>query len=223
MSTLARNFKGLLGTKLGMTQVFDEQGHIVPVTVVLAGPCTVAQVKTPERDGYAAVQLAFGEIKPKRVNKPLKGHFAKGGAEPRRHLVELRTADAGDYSAGQELKPGEVFSQGERVDVIGVSKGKGFAGVMKRHGFKGLGASHGTERKHRSPGSVGACATPGRVFKGLRMAGHMGHERVTVLNLQVASIDAERNLVLVRGAVPGPKGGLVMVRSAVKAGEGVRA
>lgn len=223
MSTVARNFKGLLGTKLGMTQVFDEQGHIVPVTVVLAGPCTVAQVKTPERDGYAAVQLAFGEIKPKRVNKPLKGHFAKVGAEPRRHLVELRTADAGDYSAGQELKPGEVFSQGERVDVIGVSKGKGFAGVMKRHGFKGLGASHGTERKHRSPGSVGACATPGRVFKGMRMAGHMGHERVTVLNLQVASIDAERNLVLVRGAVPGPKGGLVMVRSAVKAEEGVRA
>jgi large subunit ribosomal protein L3 len=223
MSTVARNFKGLLGTKLGMTQVFDEQGHIVPVTVVLAGPCTVAQVKTPERDGYAAVQLAFGEIKPKRVNKPLKGHFAKVGAEPRRHLVELRTADAGDYSAGQELKPGEVFSQGERVDVIGVSKGKGFAGVMKRHGFKGLGASHGTERKHRSPGSVGACATPGRVFKGMRMAGHMGHERVTVLNLQVASIDAERNLVLVRGAVPGPKGGLVMVRAAVKAEEGVRA
>jgi large subunit ribosomal protein L3 len=223
MSTLARNFKGLLGTKLGMTQVFDTSGRIVPVTVVQAGPCTVAQVKTPERDGYAAVQLAFGEVKPKRVNKPLKGHFAASGAEPRRHLVELRTADAGNYSAGQELKPDEVFSQGERVDVVGVSKGKGFAGVMKRHGFAGLGASHGTERKHRSPGSVGACATPGRVFKGLRMAGHMGHERITVLNLEVAKVDPDRNLVLVRGAVPGPKGGLVMIRSAVQTTEGVRA
>jgi large subunit ribosomal protein L3 len=223
MSTLARNFKGLLGTKLGMTQVFDTSGRIVPVTVVQAGPCTVAQVKTPERDGYAAVQLAFGEVKPKRVNKPLKGHFAASGAEPRRHLVELRTADAGNYSAGQELKPDEVFSQGERVDVVGVSKGKGFAGVMKRHGFAGLGASHGTERKHRSPGSVGACATPGRVFKGLRMAGHMGHERITVLNLEVAKVDPDRNLLLVRGAVPGPKGGLVMIRSAVQTTEGVRA
>jgi large subunit ribosomal protein L3 len=223
MSTLARNSKGLLGTKLGMTQVFDSGGRIVPVTVVQAGPCTVTQVKTPERDGYAAVQLAFGEVKPKRVNKPLKGHFASSGVAPRRHLVELRTADAGEYSAGQELKPGEVFSQGERVDVIGVSKGKGFAGVMKRHGFAGLGASHGTERKHRSPGSVGACATPGRVFKGLRMAGHMGHERVTVLNLELAKIDPERNLLLVRGAVPGPKGGLVMIRSAVQSTEGVRA
>lgn len=223
MSTLARNFKGLLGTKLGMTQVFDADGRIVPVTVILAGPCTVAQVKTPERDGYAAVQLAFGEVRPRRVNKPLKGHFAKSGAEPKRHLVELRTADAGNYTAGQELKPDEVFSPGERVDVIGVSKGKGFAGVMKRHGFGGLGASHGTERKHRSPGSVGACATPARVFKGMRMAGHMGHERVTVLNLEVAKIDPERNLLLVRGAVPGPKGGLVMIRSAVQTTEGVRA
>jgi large subunit ribosomal protein L3 len=223
MSALARNFKGLIGTKLGMTQVFDENGRIVPVTVVQAGPCTVAQVKTPERDGYAALQLAFGEVRPKRVNKPLKGHFAKAGGQPRRHLVELRTADAGNYEAGQQLTPGGVFSEGERIDVIGVSKGKGFAGVMKRHGFKGLGASHGTERKHRSPGSVGACATPGRVFKGMRMAGHMGHERVTVLNLVVAKIDPERNLLLVRGAVPGPKGGLVMIRSAVQQTEGVGA
>jgi large subunit ribosomal protein L3 len=206
-----------------MTQVFDTNGRVIPVTVVLAGPCTVAQVKTPERDGYAALQLAFGEVKPKRVNKPLKGHFATSGSEPRRHLVELRTADAGNYEAGQQLTPGGVFSPGERVDVIGVSKGKGFAGVMKRHGFKGLGASHGTERKHRSPGSVGACATPGRVFKGMRMAGHMGHERVTVLNLEVAKIDEERNLLLVRGAVPGPKRGLVMIRSAVQQTEGVGA
>jgi large subunit ribosomal protein L3 len=219
MSTVARNFKGLLGTKLGMTQVFDTNGRIVPVTVVQAGPCTVAQVKTPERDGYAAVQLAYGEVKPRRVNKPLKGHFAKVGIEPQRHLVELRTADAGGYSLGQELKPGDVFAQGERVDVVGVSKGKGFAGVMKRHGFRGLGASHGTERKHRSPGAVGACATPSRIFKGMRMAGHMGHERVTVLNLEVAKVDPDRNLLLVRGAVPGPKGGLVMIRSGIKAGE----
>ncbi len=219
MSTVTRNFKGLLGTKLGMTQVFDSNGHIVPVTVVQAGPCTVAQVKTPERDGYSAVQLAYGEVKPRRVNKPLKGHFDKAGVESRRHLVELRTADAGEYSLGQELRPGEVFSQGERVDAIGVSKGKGFAGVMKRHGFKGLSASHGTERKHRSPGSVGGCATPGRVFKGMRMAGHMGHERVTMLNLEVAKVDADRNLVLLRGAVPGPKGGLVMIRSAIRARE----
>jgi large subunit ribosomal protein L3 len=223
MSSLARNFKGLIGTKLGMTQVFDANGRIVPVTVVLAGPNQVVQVKSPERDGYSAVQLAFGEVKPKRVNKPLKGHFAKGGVEARRHLVELRTADAGDYSAGQELTPGGVFSEGDRVDVIGVSKGKGFAGVMKRHGFKGLSSSHGTERKHRSPGSVGACATPGRVFKGMRMAGHMGHERITMLSLEVAKIDADRNLLLVRGAVPGPKGGLVMIRSAIKAPGEVRA
>ncbi|HZD70617.1 MAG TPA: 50S ribosomal protein L3 [Actinomycetes bacterium] len=219
MSTVTRNFKGLLGTKLGMTQVFDSNGRIVPVTVVQAGPCTVAQLKTPERDGYAAVQLAYGEVKPRRVNKPLRGHFAKAGVEARRHLVELRTAAAGEYSPGQELRPGDVFSQGERIDVIGVSKGKGFAGVIKRHGFSGLGASHGTERKHRSPGSVGGCATPGRVFKGMRMAGHMGHERVTALNLEVAKVDADRNLVLVRGAVPGPKGGLVMIRSAVRSRE----
>ena len=219
MSTVTRNFKGLLGTKLGMTQVFDSNGRIVPVTVVQVGPCTVSQVKTPERDGYPAIQLAYGEVRPRRVNKPLKGHFAKAGVESHRHLVELRTADAGEYSPGQELMPGEVFSEGERIDVIGVSKGKGFAGVVKRHGFGGLSASHGTERKHRSPGSVGACATPGRIFKGLRMAGHMGHERVTVLNLEVARIDPERHLVLVRGAVPGPKGGLVMIRSAIKAGE----
>jgi large subunit ribosomal protein L3 len=219
MSTVTRNFKGLLGTKLGMTQVFDSNGRIVPVTVVQVGPCTVSQVKTAERDGYAAIQLAYGEVRPRRVNKPLKGHFAKAGAEVRRHLVELRTAAAGEFTPGQELTAAEVFAEGERVDVIGVSKGKGFAGVMKRHGFKGLGASHGTERKHRSPGSVGGCATPGRVFKGMRMAGHMGHDRVTVLNLEVARIDADRHLVLVRGAVPGPKRGLVMIRSAVRAKE----
>jgi large subunit ribosomal protein L3 len=208
-------FKGLLGAKLGMTQIFDQNARAVPVTVIQAGPCTVTQVKSPERDGYAAVQLAFGEIKPKRVTKPRAGHFAKAGAEPRRHLVELRTADAADYTLGQTLAA-DVFAAGDRLDVVGVSKGKGFAGVMKRHGFKGLGSSHGTERKHRSPGSVGACATPSRIFKGMRMAGHMGHQRVTVLNLEVVSVDPERNLLLVRGAVPGPKRGLVMLRSSVK-------
>jgi large subunit ribosomal protein L3 len=210
--------KGILGTKLGMTQIFDENSRVVPVTVIQAGPCTVTQLKSPERDGYAAVQLAYGDVKPRRVTKPVAGHFAKAGVEPRRHLVELRTADAGEYALGQELKA-DVFAEGERVDVVGVSKGKGTAGVMKRHGFKGLGASHGTERKHRSPGSVGACATPGRIFKGLRMAGHMGHERVTMLNLQVVKVDPERNLLLVRGAVPGPKRGLLMLRSSVRSRE----
>jgi large subunit ribosomal protein L3 len=210
--------KGILGTKLGMTQIFDENARVVPVTVIQAGPCTVTQLKSPERDGYSAVQLAYGDVKPRRVTKPVAGHFAKAGAEPRRHLVELRTADAGEYALGQELKA-DVFAEGERVDVVGVSKGKGTAGVMKRHGFKGLSASHGTERKHRSPGSVGACATPGRIFKGLRMAGHMGHERVTVLNLQVVKVDPERNLLLVRGAVPGPKRGLLMLRSSVRSRE----
>ena len=208
-------FKGILGTKLGMTQIFDQNARAVPVTVIQAGPCTVTQVKSPERDGYAAVQLAFGDIRPKRVTKPRAGHFAKAGVEPRRHLVELRTDDAADYTLGQTLTA-DVFAEGDRLDVVGVSKGKGFAGVMKRHGFKGLGASHGTERKHRSPGSVGACATPSRIFKGMRMAGHMGHQRVTVLNLEVVKVDPERNLLLVKGAVPGPKRGLVMLRSSVK-------
>jgi large subunit ribosomal protein L3 len=212
-------YKGLLGTKLGMTQIFDQNARVAPVTVIQAGPCTVTQVKSPERDGYAAVQLAYGEVKPKAVTKPRAGHFAKAGAEPRRHLVELRTTDAGDYTLGQELKA-DVFAPGDRLDVVGVSKGKGFAGVMKRHGFKGLGASHGTERKHRSPGSVGACATPARIFKGMRMAGHMGHQRVTVLNLEVVKVDPDRNLLLVKGAVPGPKRGLVMLRSSVKAVQG---
>ncbi|HYY79794.1 MAG TPA: 50S ribosomal protein L3 [Actinomycetes bacterium] len=215
MSSQAIAFKGLLGTKLGMTQTFDQNARVVPVTVIQAGPCTVAQVKSPERDGYAAVQLAFGEVKRGKVTKPRAGHFAKAGVEPRRHLVELRTSAASDYQPGQELKA-DVFAPGERLDVVGVSKGKGTAGVVKRHGFAGLSASHGTERKHRSPGSVGACATPARIFKGMRMAGHMGHQRVTVLNLEVVRVDPDRDLLLVRGAVPGPKGGLVMLRSSVK-------
>ena len=208
--------KGILGRKVGMTQVFDEQNRVVPVTVIEAGPCRVVQLKTPERDGYSAVQLAFGEVAPGRVSKPAQGHFDKHGAQPGRHLVEIRTDDAANYEPGQELRA-DVFEPGDRADVVGVSKGKGFAGVMKRHGFAGLSGSHGTERKHRSPGAIGACATPSRVFKGMRMAGQMGNERVTVLNLEVVQADPERNLLLVRGAVPGPDGGLVMVRSATKA------
>lgn len=206
--------KGILGTKLGMTQVFDET-RAVPVTVIKAGPCVVAQIKTEERDGYDAVQLAFGDVRPNKVTKPMKGHYEANSAEPRRHLVELRTADAGTYAPGQELRA-DLFEAGDVVDVVGVSKGKGFAGVMKRHGFAGLKASHGTHRVHRAPGAIGACATPSRVFKGMRMAGQHGNERVTVLNLTVVQADAERNLLLVKGAVPGPEGGLVMVRSAVK-------
>lgn len=212
------DIKGILGTKLGMTQIFEDT-RAVPVTVIQAGPCVVAQVKTEETDGYRAVQLAFGEIDGRRLTKPVKGHFDRHGATPGRYLVEFRTDDADTYHAGQEIKV-DVFAPGERADVVGVSKGKGFAGVMKRHGFGGLGGSHGTERKHRSPGSIGACATPSRVFKGMRMAGQMGNERVTVLNLEVVRTDTERNLLLLKGAIPGPSGGLVMVRSAVKAAAG---
>lgn len=208
------DIKGIVGEKLGMTQVFTEDGRAVPVTVIKAGPCRVVQVKTPESDGYAAVQLSFGTQE--RVNKPLRGHFEKAGVEPARHVVELRTDDAGTYEAGQEVKV-DVFAPGDVTDVIGVSKGKGFAGVMKRHGFAGLSATHGTKRKDRHPGAIGACATPSRVFRGTRMPGQMGSERVTILNLEVVEVDPERNILLVRGAVPGPVGGLVMVRTGVKA------
>ena len=214
-----RQIRGVLGEKLGMTQVFDEAPRIVPVTVVKAGPCVVTQVRTNEKDGYSAVQLAFGAIDPRKVNKPTAGHFRAAGVPPRRHLVELRTDASGDYEVGQELGP-EVFEAGQKVDVTGRSKGKGTAGVMKRHGFAGLGASHGTQRKHRSPGSIGACATPGRVFKGLRMAGRMGNVQTTTLNVTVHLVDAEAGLLLLKGAVPGPTGGVVLVRSAVKGGGG---
>jgi len=214
---MASTFRGLLGEKLGMTQVFDENNRIVPVTVVKAGPCVVTQVRTPEVDGYSAVQLGFGEIDPRKVNKPEGGHFAKAGVTPRRHVVELRTKDASDYTVGQELTV-DVLTDVAKVDVIGTSKGKGTAGVMKRHGFKGLGAGHGVQRKHRSPGSIGGCATPGRVFKGMRMAGRMGGVTTTTLSLKVHAVDAEKGLVLIKGAVPGPRGGLLLVRSAVKGG-----
>jgi large subunit ribosomal protein L3 len=210
-----RQVKGILGAKLGMTQVWDNN-KVVPVTVVQAGPCVVTQVRTPETDGYAAVQLAYGSIDPRKVSKPKGGHYAKAGVSPRRHIVELRTTDAGEYELGQEVTV-EAFEPGTVIDVTGKTKGKGYAGVMKRHGFHGLKSSHGVERKHRSPGSIGACATPGRVFKGVRMAGRMGGKRFTVQNLSVQAIDTENNLIMVKGAVPGPKGALILVRTAAKA------
>jgi large subunit ribosomal protein L3 len=212
---MSKQIKGVLGTKLGMTQVFDADGRMVPVTVVEAGPCVVTAVRTPDADGYAAVQLGYGEIDPRRVNKPEAGHFVRAGVTPRRYLVEVRTDDASDYTLGQEVTA-EAFEAGELIDVTARSKGKGFAGVMKRHGFKGLGASHGTQRKHRAPGSIGGCATPGRVFKGVRMAGRMGGVRTTAPNLTLHRVDPDRGLLLIKGAVPGPSGGLVLVRSAVK-------
>ncbi len=206
--------KGIVGEKLGMTQIFVET-RAVPVTVIKAGPCVVAQVRTEKTDGYDAVQLAFGDVRSRDVTKPMQGHFEKAGVEAGRYLVELRTDDAGSYEVGQQVTV-DAFAPGDIVDVVGVSKGKGFSGVMKRHGFSGLRSSHGVERKHRSPGSIGACATPSRVFKGKRMAGQFGNQRVTMLNLEVVQSDTERHLLLVKGAVPGPNGGLVMVRSAVK-------
>jgi large subunit ribosomal protein L3 len=218
MTATDRTVRGILGTKLGMTQVFDENNRIVPVTVVAAGPCLVTRIRTAEKDGYPAVQLAYGAIDPRKVTKPVAGHYAAAGITPRRHLVELRTADAANYEVGQELTA-EVFDAGAVVDVVGTSKGKGTAGVMKRHGFSGLGASHGTQRKHRSPGSIGGCATPSRVFKGTRMAGRMGHVRVTTQNLTVHRVDADAGLLLIKGALPGPKGGLVLVKTAAKGGE----
>jgi large subunit ribosomal protein L3 len=212
---MAKQIKGVLGEKLGMTQVWDDNNRVVPVTVVKAGPNVVTQVRTADKDGYEAVQIAFGEIDPRKVNKPLKGHFAKADVTPRRHLVELRTSDAGEYSPGQEINA-DAFEAGGKVDVTGKSKGKGFAGGMKRHGFRGGKASHGAHRIHRKPGAIGGCATPGRVFKGTRMPGRMGNERVTTQNLTVHAVDAEKGLLLIKGAVPGPNGGLVLVRTAAK-------
>ena len=212
---MTKQIKGVLGTKLGMTQVFADDGRIVPVTVVAAGPCVVTAVRTPEADGYSAVQLGFGEIDPRKVTKPVAGHFAKAGVTPRRYLVEVRTDDAAAYTLGQEVTA-ETFAAGELIDVTATSKGKGFAGVVKRHGFKGLSSSHGTKRKHRAPGSIGGCAYPGRVFKGVRMAGRMGGERTTTANLTLHGVDADRGLLLIKGAVPGAAGSLVLVRNAAK-------
>ncbi|MCW4602339.1 50S ribosomal protein L3 [Janibacter hoylei] len=214
-TTATKTVKGVLGEKLGMTQVWDEENRLVPVTVIQAGPCVVTQVRNVETDGYDAVQIAYGAIDPRKVNQPKSGHFAKAGATPRRHLVELRTADASEYTLGQEVTV-ELFENGQSIDVTGTTKGKGFAGVMKRHGFAGVSASHGAHRNHRKPGSIGGCATPGRVFKGMRMAGRMGGVRQTTQNLTIHAVDAEKGLLLVKGAVPGPRGGVVLVRTAVK-------
>ncbi|WP_259307918.1 50S ribosomal protein L3 [Cellulomonas sp. P24] len=211
----ARQITALLGTKLGMTQVWDDNGRLVPVTVVRVGTNVVTQVRAVETDGYAAVQLAYGAIDPRKVTQPLKGHFEKAGVTPRRHVAEIRTSDSAEYSLGQEITAA-AFEAGATVDVTGTTKGKGTAGVMKRHGFHGVGASHGAHRNHRKPGSIGGASTPSRVFKGVRMAGRMGNARKTVQNLTVHAVDVEKGLLLVKGAVPGPKGGVVLVRSAVK-------
>ena len=210
--------KAIVGEKVGMTQVWDADNRAIPVTVVRVAPVRVVQVKTPERDGYSALQVTYGTRKASRLTKPEAGHFSRSGVEPGKRLVELRLEDTSEYSVGQELAV-DILAAGDKVDVTAVSKGKGFAGGMKRHNFKGQGASHGNHKHHRAPGSVGACATPSRVFKGTRMAGRMGGQQVTTLNLEVVEADPERELVLVKGAVPGPRGGLVLIRNAVKGGE----
>ena len=211
--------KAILGQKLGMTQIFDDDARAIPVTVVKAGPVHVVQIKTVAIDGYDAVQISYGEMKPGNANKPIAGHYAKAGVAPARHLVEVKVEDPSQYQVGQEIKVDEVFKIGNKADVAGVSKGKGFAGVMKRHNFKGQPASHGNHKSHRAPGAIGACATPARVFKGMKMAGRMGGERVTTLNLEIVAVDSERGLLLLNGAVPGPKGSVVLVREAVKASD----
>ena len=214
-AAIERNVKGVLGEKLGMTQVWDADNRLIPVTVIKAGPCVVTQVRDTEKDGYQAVQIAFGAIDPRKVNKPMTGHFEKAGVSPRRHLVELRTSDSADYSVGQEITA-EAFEVGSDVDVTGTTKGKGFAGVMKRHGFHGVSSSHGAHRNHRKPGSIGASSTPSRVFKGMRMAGRMGGVRQTTQNLTIHAVDADKGLLIIKGAVPGPRGGVVLVRTAAK-------
>ena len=206
--------KGILGTKLGMTQVFDDENQVVPVTVVQAGPCTVTQVKTPETDGYTAVQIAYGSRK--HLNKPLKGHLAKSGADSARKLIELRMEDGDELPELGSVINVDTFAPGDPIDVTGTSKGKGYAGVMKRHNFSGMGDGHGVKRKNRHPGAVGACATPGRTFPGQRMAGRMGGDRVTIQNLEVVAVDTEHGLLLVKGALPGSNGSVVLVRTAVK-------
>ena len=213
--TATRNVKGLLGTKLGMTQVWDENNKLIPVTVVQADSNVITQLRNAETDGYVAVQIGYGQIDPRKVTKPLAGHFEKAGVTPRRHVVELRTADADSYELGQELSV-ELFEAGQKIDVVGTTKGKGFAGVMKRHGFHGVGASHGAHKNHRKPGSIGGASTPSRVFKGMKMAGRMGAVRHTTLNLTVHAVDVEKSLLLITGAVPGARGQVVLVRTAVK-------
>jgi large subunit ribosomal protein L3 len=210
--------KAIVGEKVGMTQVWDEAQRVVPVTMVKVAPVRVVAVKSLEGSGYSAVQVTYGQRRASLVNKPEAGHFAKAGVEPGKRLVELRLEDTSGYVVGQEIDAG-ILSAGDKIDVTAISKGKGFAGGMKRHNFKGQGAAHGNHKKHRAPGSIGACATPARVFKGTKMAGRMGASRVTTLNLEVVAADPERELILVKGAVPGPRGGMVLIRNAVKGGK----
>lgn len=207
--------KSIVATKVGMTQIWDEDNRIVPVTMLRVQPCRVVQIKTPERDGYSALQVTFGQRDARKLNMPEAGHFAAAGVAAGEKLVELRLDDVSGYEVGQEITAAS-FAAGDLVDVTGISKGKGFAGTMKRHGFSGLPASHGAHRNHRKPGSIGACATPARVFKGKKMAGQLGHEKVTTQNLVVVEADAEREIVLIRGSVPGPKKSTVIIRNAVK-------
>ncbi len=209
--------KAILGEKLGMTQIFDEGSSAIPVTIIKAGPVHVAQIKHPDTDGYGAIQIAYKEIPERKVSRPQAGHFLKAGIPPARHVVEVRVDDPDSYELGQVIKASDLFVEGGKADVAGVSKGKGFAGVMKRHNFKGQGASHGTHKVHRAPGSIGAASTPSRVFRGKRMPGRMGNEKVTVLNLEVVKLDDERDIIMLRGSIPGPKGSVVLVREAVKA------
>jgi large subunit ribosomal protein L3 len=207
--------KAILGEKLGMTQIFNDESQAIPVTVIKAGPVKITQIKRVATDGYDAIQVAFKELA--QVNGPQAGHFAKAGTAPAKHLVEVPVDEIDTFKLGQEITVGDLFAAGQKADVTGVSRGKGFAGVMKRHNFKGQGASHGAHKVHRAPGAIGACATPARVFKGKRMPGRMGNERTTIMNLDIVQVDDERNLLMVRGAVPGPKGALVLIREAVKA------
>jgi len=212
--------KALVGEKLGMTQIWTDDNIVVPVTVLRVSPVRVVQIRTTERDGYAALQVTYGHKDARKLSQPKAGHFAAAGVEPGVGLVELRLDDVSEYQVGQEFGA-DVFDAGELVDVTAISKGKGFAGVMKRHNFSGMPASHGAHRVHRKPGSIGQCATPARVFKGVRMAGRMGGAQVTTLNLEVVRADADQQVLLVRGAVPGPRGGLVMLRDAIKGGQKV--
>jgi len=207
--------KAIVGEKVGMTQVWDDQNRAIPVTVVKVAPCRVVMVKTFDHDGYSALQVTYGQVKESRLTKPEAGHFAKAGVAAGRRLVELRVDEVGGYAVGQEIKA-DILSVGDRVDVTAVSRGRGFTGTMKRHNFSGQGASHGNHKHHRAPGSIGACATPSRVFKGTRMSGRTGGQQVTTLNLEVVQADAERDLLLIKGAVPGPRGGLILIRDAVK-------
>ena len=208
--------KAIIGEKLGMTQVFDDESRAIPVTVIKAGPVRVTQIKQFATDGYPAIQVAYKELPASQITKPHAGQFTRSGVPPAKHLVEIRVDDPEAYELGQEIKVGELFEAGQKADVTGISKGKGFAGSIKRHNFKGQGASHGTHKVHRAPGAIGACATPARVFKGKKMPGRMGGEKTTVMNLDVVQVDADRNLVMVRGAVPGPKGAVLVIREAVK-------